>query len=502
MKIPTFVAFASRVLRVPLTRAQRVLASVAFDGVEPGSLAGEDRAVAEELFGPVDTFPPEARSILVAVLGARAGKSYVFVALYSLWRALFADLSTLAPGERGVALIVAPDLRLGRQALSYAAGAIDSMPEGFRPGVDSRSSDSIILTRFDGRKVAIEVLPASRGGSALRGRSLVSACLDECAFFRDENAIVNDVDLFRAVAPRVLPGGLVILASTPWLEQGLLYEKFQKNHGTPIDAMAAHGPTLLMLPSDRNKEAVAREEESDPDNAAREFGAQFVLGGSALFFGPDVMTTATVDDEPATHLPPGCRATLGGDIGLVKDSSAFVAVHRYPHGTFLVADIEEMRPKKSEPLKLSGVVERAAEVAKRHATGRVWVDHHVLQPAREHLPPGLLFEPVPGGQTAKAERFVAVRQAMKEDQLSIPRRFVRLRAQLAEVYSKPLPGGGVQIFQRRKDGAHGDAASAFVNAAWAALRQGPVYIPRQREREPRDWEGFFSDESARNMKGF
>ena len=71
----------------------------------------------------------------------------------------------------------------------------------------------------------LEALPATRGGSALRGRSLVGAVLDEAAFFRDEDYSVNDAEIYRAVAPRILPEGQTIIASTPWAEGvGLLQQ--------------------------------------------------------------------------------------------------------------------------------------------------------------------------------------------------------------------------------------------------------------------------------------
>jgi hypothetical protein len=123
-----FVDFCERVLRVELTLGQRVLARVAFDGVEPAQLEGAERAKAAELLGPVEVVPPPARLVLAIVKGARIGGSYVFGGLHSLWRALTADLSTLAPGELAVALIVAPDLRLARQVLRYSLGAAESVP--------------------------------------------------------------------------------------------------------------------------------------------------------------------------------------------------------------------------------------------------------------------------------------------------------------------------------------------------------------------------------------
>ncbi len=502
MKAPTFVHFVTEVLRVQLTPAQRALARVAFDRVEPGQLEGDEAEAGQLLFGPVETIPPSARSVLVAVLGARSGKSYVFVSLYSLWRALFADLSTLAPGELAVALIVSRDMKLGRQSLRYALGAAKQHTD-LRRLIDSETSDAFVLTRFDRRPVSLEVLPASRGGGALRGRSLVSACLDEAAFFHDENYVVNDIETFRAVSPRVLPGGLTVVASTPFMETGLLHNLYTTNWGAPRTALAAHAPTLTMLNSPKNLDTVEREIEIDPDNARREFGAEFVAGGASLFFPPGLLRDATVDalDLTTGAVVPGCA---GGDIGLVHDSSAFVAVHRLGSGRFATAEALELRPKKGEPLRLSAVVAEGAAFARKHRAKVIYADHHVLEPAREHLPPDVRLQPVPGGMEAKTARFMAVRQALKEERLTIPRSMARLRAQLAEVSSVPIPGGGLRVVQRRRSGAHGDVASAWVLAAWAALRtigwEGTERPRRERKGHPDA--AFLRGESARRMRGF
>lgn len=464
---PRFTALVHR-LGVKLSPAQRVLASVAFDGVEPGQLAAADRLIAEQLFGPVEKIAPAARRVLCMVKGARCGGSYIFGALYSLWRMLVADLATLAPGEQATALVVAPDTRLARQCLRFALGAVDEQPELERL-VKSRTEDSFALERADGRTVAFEVLPATRGGSALRSRSLLSAVLSEVAFFRDAGAVVNDVDCFRAVAPRILPGGMIVLESTPWLEQGLLHDEFVKNFGEPRTAIAALAPTLLVLPTERNLEAVAAERERDPDNALREFDAQFITGGAGLLFGPELVGPAIERDLLVSKsLEAGSHATIGGDIGLVNDASAFVAIHR--RGTVLtVADSLELRPRKGHPLKLSEVVAVGCAFAERHGQKTIHVDHHVLEPAREHLPKGFSLQAVPGGAEAKAERYLDTRKAFREGNLRIPGPLAKLGAQLSQIIGRPVPGGGTSIVLPRRAGTHLDLAAAFVVATWAAL---------------------------------
>ena len=49
-----FTRFASETLGVKLTPGQKALASVAFDGVQPGALEGEARELARRIFGDIE----------------------------------------------------------------------------------------------------------------------------------------------------------------------------------------------------------------------------------------------------------------------------------------------------------------------------------------------------------------------------------------------------------------------------------------------------------------
>lgn len=456
---------------VTLTPAQRVLALVAIDGVEPEHLEGDERELARKLFGPVDTVPRSARGVVLIKKGARVGGSYIFGALYSLWRALSADLSGLAPGERASALIVAPDLRLAKQVLRFALGAAEKMGAT----IESKTTEGFVIVRQDGRAVAVECLPATRGGSALRGRSLVSAVLSEASFFRDESAVVNDQEIYRAVSPRVLPGGLVIIESTPWAEAGLVYDFFTRNWGEPSTCLAADAPTLLMRNDPATAIVVAREAERDPENARREHGAEFLSGGAGHFFGPELQAAIERELGVQTEPRPGARVTIGGDIGLVRDASAFCAVHRLGDEVVL-AELLELRPKKGAPLKLSDVVVQGCEFAARHGSHTIWVDDHVLQPAREHLPKGFELQRIAGGNEAKAERFRVLKEGLRREMVKVPGALVRVVNQLADVMTQPGPGGITLIKQPRRSGSHGDAAAAFVVAASKAV-EGRVLVP-------------------------
>jgi hypothetical protein len=245
-----------------------------------------------------------ARGVVGIVCGARGGKSYVCVGLRMVHGLLVRDLSSLAPGQRAVALIIAPNDKLRREVVSYASGAIKSHPELAAMLVDE-SADGIELRRHDGRVVRFETGVATAGGYGARGRSLTDYALDEAAFMRDNSFKVNAEELFRAGSARVLPGGQTIVASTPWAKSGLLYDLYKNNFGKPDTAIVAHAPTLVLHDSPMTRAIVEREMKRDPENAAREFGAEFMASDATTFFSDDIIE-ASVDSE----LP--CE--FGGDL--------------------------------------------------------------------------------------------------------------------------------------------------------------------------------------------
>jgi hypothetical protein len=463
----TFVEFAERVVGVALTPAQRVLARVAFDGVEPKDLAGDERALARELFGDVDVIPSAARAVLAVVAGARSGKSYLG-ALRLLHLAITVPLDGLAPGESAVGLIVAPDLRLARQCLRFVSGAARIVPHLAR-FVQTPTSDGFALRRPDGRVVSLECLPATRGGSAVRGRTLVGAVLDEACFFRDESAVVNDVDLFRAVTPRVVSGGQTIVASTPWAEAGLLYEMHRDQFGKPRTVLVACAPTVLMRPSER--ERVDAEYERDPENASRELGALFLSIGAGSYFDGDAIRACT-DVGRSRALAPALehRAIAAADFAFSADHSAIV-VARVEAGAIVVADWLEVRPKKGHPLRPSEVVGRFAAVARAHGCRQLFADHHYKESVREGLADtGVSFANVEGGIVGKLATYKRAQTAIAERRVVLPDDS-KMLGQLRAVQVRPTPGGGLSISHPRSRGAgHGDLCAALVLALSNAAR--------------------------------
>ncbi len=300
----TFLGFLAW-LGVTPTPGQRVLCAVAYDRVEPKDLPDEDKEIARRIFGAIDTVPQGARGTLTIVAGARSGKSYL-IGLHMVWAALSVSLSSLAPGQKAVALCLAVNIKLRNEVIAYAYGACLSKPElkaalfVSKGKKEENAADSFGLRRPDGRIVMLEAGIAGRGGYGARGRSLVSAYLDEAAFFRAEGQQACDVDVYTAASPRVLPGGLTVVASTPFHEAGLLYDMWNKNNGKPTTCLVAHAPTSVMQDNEFTRNLISRERLRDPENASREFDAEFVKSGTSIFFDPALIAAAvdtTIDCE-------------------------------------------------------------------------------------------------------------------------------------------------------------------------------------------------------------
>jgi len=364
---------------------------------------------------------------------------------------------------------VAPDMRLATQSLRYASGAARAHPL-IASCITKDADETLVIAQPEtGLPVSIEALPATKGGTALRGRSLVSAGLEECAFFRGDTAVVNDVELFAAVSPRVMPGGIVILASTPWAEDGLLYDQFTKNWNHPLTALAARAATTLMNPAKAYE--IAREYERDPDNAAREFGANFMTIGTSAFFNRNAIDAAIDHDLPEVRVRPKGERTIigiGADTALTRDSSAIVVCHRVGD-QYYVAECEEATPVSGAPLKLSEVCAGYAAMMGRHNMRYAYADGHSIEPSREYLEPlGCSLELAPAGQGGKFEVHDRVSKLLNEGKIHISPTQKRLIQQFRQCLAAPISGGRMRIWSPRKTGTHGDTLSAAVLAIWAA----------------------------------
>lgn len=487
----TFVEFCAKI-GVTLEAGQLAFARVAFDGVQPRDLVGAEREHARLIFGNVDEVTDHHRRIVAVVFGGRGGKTYLG-ALRGLHLALTTPLDNLAPGQEAKVWFIAPDKPLSSEALNFVRGVIDQHPKLKRLVVVDNTERIVLLV--GGRRVAFEIKAASRMGTGTRGRVILFAMMDECAFFKDEGGAVNDKDIFEAIAPRVMMGGQLLLPSTPWAETGLLWDLYSLNWESPQTALSAHAPTRAMRSNVDILRQVEDAYERNPDNARREFGAEFLGTGTVCWFDAKQLR-ACVDPslEEARAPLPGDWVACAADLAFNKNSSTAAVAHRPANDTglssgagdpgpeVLLADLFEVQPAPGLPLRPSQVCSDVAAFVLRHQGAAAVADGHYKETLREALEEAELVLREAPSETSVP--WVTFRNLVRQGRVRLPPHKLLLQ-QLEAVRWKALAGGRVQIvLPRTKDGRHGDLAQVAALAIDAVWRSPVDQVPGFKARRP------------------
>jgi len=131
----------------------------------------------------------------------------------------------LAPGERGIVMLLAADRRQARTLFSYI-DAFFKVPLLERL-VANRLKESIELNN----RVTIEIHTASF--RAVRGYSIIAALCDELAFWPSEDSSNPDVETITALRPAMstIPNPLLLAISSPYSRRGILWQMWPNTTG-------------------------------------------------------------------------------------------------------------------------------------------------------------------------------------------------------------------------------------------------------------------------------
>lgn len=466
-----FWEFCEKVLGLHLTPGQAVVAKVAFGDYDPEDLEEPEKSLALEMFGGVGKVEPNVKKYIVMRFGRGSGKTTLCSA-FSVYEAVTHDISKCGPGDVPYVITIAPDKETAKLSIRMAREMIHSQPALERLVVNA-TDQMIQIRRPDGRMVRIEAFAASRGGSVVRGRTIIAFLMDEAEFFTSnsdgKDFAINDRDIFRALKPRLLKNGKGMLISTPWPVETLMGEMFEENYGKCKTAVAIKASTLLVRGNDPDIQAMVDDElAKDPENARRELFCELdgVSGGEFFEANALIRSLEETSDFPVEYNP-RWPVAVGCDLGFTRDSSA-IAVVQYDGTNYRLVYHEELRPKPGSPLKPSEVIKKFAGIAKRYGASGVVADAYYREALKEHLgAQGLIVIEAPDGSRGKAEVFQRTRAVLHEGLCKLPDVNVvrRLVAQAKMVTSKATPGGTTTIRVPRKIGmGHGDLVSAWVLA--------------------------------------
>jgi phage terminase large subunit-like protein len=175
-----------------------------------------------EFFRSVAEREPPARRVkeLWIVAGRRAGKDSIASLITAYVSTFFEHRDRLRPGERTLCACLACDRDQARIILNYVRSYFTDIPP-LAAMIKRESRDGFELNND------VDVAISTNSFRNIRGRPILCAVLDECAFYRDETSSNPDEELYWALKPGMATlsdDAMLIGISTPYAKRGLLYK--------------------------------------------------------------------------------------------------------------------------------------------------------------------------------------------------------------------------------------------------------------------------------------
>jgi hypothetical protein len=216
--------------------------------------------------------PPSKRvKELWIIAGRRAGKDSIASLITAFSATFFEDRDRLRPGERVLCACLACDRDMARIILDYTRSYFTDIAP-LAAMIRRESRDGFELNN------SVDIAISTNSFRNIRGRAILCAVLDECAFYRDETSSNPDEELYRAIKPGMATlsdDAMLIGISTPYAKRGLLFKKFAAHYGRDdSDVLVIRAPSLLLNPT-LDQSIISAALEDDPAAASAEWLAQW-----------------------------------------------------------------------------------------------------------------------------------------------------------------------------------------------------------------------------------
>tara|TARA_B100000949_G_scaffold235443_1_gene258754 strand:+ start:1067 stop:2557 length:1491 start_codon:yes stop_codon:yes gene_type:complete len=402
---------------------------------------------------------------LIVRAGRRGGKSSTLCRV-AVAEALYGE-HNIPPGDVGVFAIVSVTRSESSERLKTIAAILDAMRVGYEKDA----------TRIRIKDMPVEFRTYAASFRTAVGFTCIGCVFDELARWLDNETGANPAtQVLRSIRPSMatMKNAREFMISSPWSTIDAHAEAFAAGD-TPQQMVAAAtsweaNPTLT--------EDGCRMLEPDEATFRREYAAEPMSASAASFFDHTAIAAAADEWLKIPRIAgQGESVTAGADFGFRRDSSALAVVHRRAD-VMILADMLELCPQTTGPLRPSETVRAFADVCKRHNISSLMADGHYQESITEHLADeNLGFQIAPRDVPSTYVRF---RTLLHGGRIKIPNNKQLLR-DLCEVQSAPTPSGRVRmILPRRSGGGHSDLVSAMILACWPKAGKpvgAPVEMP-------------------------
>jgi hypothetical protein len=204
------------------------------------------------------------------IIGRRGGKDRAAATL-ATYTAGCCEHPEVAPGERGVVLLIAPDMKQASITLGYIVAAFEGSPI-LRQLIANQTQDTLALTN------QIDITVRAASFRRLRGITCCAVIATEAAFWYDDTSSSNpDVEILNAARPALATtGGPLIIITSPYARRGETWNIYNRHFGPQGDPLilVAQG-TSRDFNSTLPHHVVERALQRDPAAARADYLAEF-----------------------------------------------------------------------------------------------------------------------------------------------------------------------------------------------------------------------------------
>jgi hypothetical protein len=428
-----------------------------------------DELASFEFFTGRETAPDRRADELWCCVGRRGGKSRAMATL-AVYLAGLCDYSdVLVRGEKGLVLLIAPDVRQARVLLEYAQGTLESTPM-LSQLIADRKREELTLTTG----ITLEVRSASF--RRIRGATCVAVLADECAFWKSEDSANPDVEILNAARPSLATtGGPLIAISSPHARRGALWDAYRKHHGPDGDPaiLVAQGTSREFNP-DLPQSVVDRAIERDPAAARAEYMAEFRTDIESLLTQEAVGACVDAGVRERAFNRKHSYIAFVDPSGGSSDAMTMAIAHKEAETTVLDA-IREHRP----PFSPEAVVAEYASLVRRYRCSQCFGDRYAGEwVAEQFRKQGVHYEP---SERSRSELYLDILPLVNSRAVALLDH-ERLMLQLVSLERTSVRFGGGRDRVDHPKGCHDDVANAAAGALVVAHQQSG-YSPAQRFRD-------------------
>lgn len=396
------------------------------------------------------------------VVGRRGGKSYV-MALVAVYLATVRKYK-LAPGERGVVMLIASDRKQARVLRRYVGALFEHVPMLGRMVVNERREAIELNNGID-----IEIHTASF--KSVRGYSVVGAICDEAAFWSAEDGANPDREVINALLPAMATtGGLLVCISSPHARRGVMFDAYRDIWGADGGGRLCWVADTATMNPQIDQAVIDRAFEQDDVTAWSEYGRDGEIrfrSDVETFVTQEAVDRCTVADR--IELPPSSQLTYKGFVdfagGSGADSATLAIAHCDVRGDaprpgdrdrFLVLDaLREVRP----PFDPEETCRQFATLLKSYRIREAQADRYAGDwPVQQMSKCGIRLIPA---KKSKSEIYVEMLPALNAGRVELLDN-ARLRAQLTGLERRVGRSGKESVDHR--SGGHDDIANAACGA--------------------------------------